>query len=49
MVLLRCLSPQSATINKLNAGEYIGGKRSDVVEVTSPKAAEQAFQAAFKK
>lgn len=49
MVLVRCLSQQSATIQKLQSKEFIGGKRNDVIEVTSPKAAEQAFQAAFRK
>ena len=46
---MKCLSPQSATVNKLKSSDYIGQGRGDVVEVTSPKAAEQAFQAAFRK
>lgn len=37
MVLLRGLSPNSATITQLNASRYFG--RKDVVEVTTPEQA----------
>jgi hypothetical protein len=42
-VYLQCLSPNSATINHLMAGEYIGSKHEDVVAVDTPAAAEAAF------
>lgn len=45
-VLLRCLSPQSATITRLNADKYIGSKAQTNL-VATPEAAEAAFQAAF--
>jgi hypothetical protein len=48
-VLLRCLSNDSATVSKINAGQYIGANREKTVTVTSPKAAEAAFQAKFAK
>lgn len=51
-VLIRCLSPGSATIAKLSSGKYIGsshrGPRADNV-VTGKKAAEAAFNAIFRK
>lgn len=47
-VLVRCLSPHSATIAKLQSGQYFGQGRGAAVTVESPKAAEAAFQAAFK-
>ena len=46
-VLVRCLSPNSATVARLHAQTYIGGKRAPVV-VEGAKAAEAAFQALFK-
>lgn len=48
MVLVRCLSQQSATIQKLNSNEFIGGKHQPVT-VETPKQAEQTFQSLFKK
>jgi len=49
-VLVRCLSPGSATISRLNSSSYIGSsKRERVRTVAGAKAAEAAFQAAFKK
>ncbi len=50
-VLVRCLSPGSATVAKINAGKYIGAgrdaHRADNT-VTGTKAAEATFQALFK-
>lgn len=50
-VLVRCLSPGSATIAKLSSGRYIGsgGKREQANVVTGKKAAEATFQALFRK
>jgi len=46
-VLLRCLSPQSATITRLNADKYIGSRGHAPATVNTPEAAEAAFKAAF--
>lgn len=51
-LLVRCLSPNSATINHITAGSYIGsgpnaGQRVNTVE--GPVAAQAAFEALFKK
>lgn len=48
-MLLKCLSPNSATMAKLNSGGFIGSKRQQEVTVEGPKAAELAFQNLFKK
>ena len=49
-VLLKCLSPQSATLTRMSSEKYIGGAPHERAHVVSgPKAAEAAFQAAFKK
>jgi hypothetical protein len=48
-VLVKGLSPTSATVSRLNADRYIGaskGPRAHVV--ATPKAAQTAFEAAFK-
>lgn len=49
-VLVRCLSPGSATIAKLTSGQYIGsGKNRERANVvTGKKAAEAAFQSLFR-
>lgn len=49
MVLVRCLSPNAATITHLTAGQYIGtgGKREQAITVEGPAATERAFQALF--
>lgn len=49
-VLVRGLSPHSATINQLAARRFIGGKgkRGRVNEVTDPKAAQRTFEALFR-
>lgn len=44
-VLVRCLSPNSATMNRLSSGTYIGKEK--VNTVAGPKAAEAAFKAKF--
>lgn len=46
MVLVRGLSPNSATVAKLSAKRYMG-KRDDVVALQTPEAAERAFTALF--
>jgi hypothetical protein len=46
MVLVRCLSPNAATINLLRPAEYIGGKKDRAVTVEG-KGAEQAFMKSF--
>lgn len=48
MTLLRCLSPQSATITHVNQERTIGGKKGNVHTVVGTKATEQAFQSMFK-
>ena len=50
MVLVRCLSPNAATITHLTAGQYIGtgGKRERVNVVEGPEATQAAFVALFK-
>ena len=49
--LVRCLSPNSATINHLTQGNYIGSGRTreavNVVEGAGP--AQAAFEALFRK
>lgn len=47
MVLVRGLSPNSATVTHLNARQYIGKRQSNVVEIKTPEAAERAFAALF--
>ena len=49
-VLVRCLSPGSATIAKLNSGKYIGASRGPRADnlVVGKKAADAAFNALFK-
>lgn len=49
MVLVRGLSPNSATVTRLRAGLYMGGRPSNerVVAITTPKAAERAFSVIF--
>lgn len=53
-VLLRCLSPQSATVTKLQAdrrafeGRNPNRRREPTVEVKDPKTAQRAFELAFK-
>jgi len=43
IVLVRCLSPNSATISHLTSGQYIGsGKYRERVNVVEGKAATQA-------
>lgn len=49
MVLLRCLSPQSHTVTRMQSDEYIGGNREQVVTVQGSKAADQAFDSLFRK
>lgn len=47
-VLLRCLSPQSATLTRMQSKQYIGGGKGEkTVSLDNPKAAEAAFMAAF--
>jgi len=48
-VLLRCLSPQSATLTRMQSKQYIGsGRKGEAVKtIEDPKAAEAAFMAAF--
>ncbi len=49
-ILVKGLSPQSATVTGLNSHHYIGGgKRGERVNtVAGPQAAQSAFEAAFK-
>jgi hypothetical protein len=51
-LLVRCLSPNSATIAHITAGNYIGsgknaGERVRVID--TPKAAQSAFEAMYRK
>lgn len=46
-VLLRGLSPNSATVAKLSAGHEFGKKREPVHEVTGARAAQSAFESIF--
>lgn len=46
-VLLRGLSPNSATVVKLSAGREFGKKRDAVHEVSGTKAAQAAFESIF--
>lgn len=48
-VLVRCLSPGSATVARITSGQYIGGGRDRVNTVVGPKAAQAAFESIFKK
>lgn len=48
MVMVRCLSQQSATVHRLQSTEFLGQKQQPNL-VETPKAAEHAFQALFKK
>lgn len=48
LVLIRGLSPNSATVTRMRADEYIGSSRKEAVqEVVGPKAAEAAFNRIF--
>lgn len=48
LVLVRGLSPNSATVAKLSARRYMGGgHKEQVVEVTTPEAASRVFAALF--
>lgn len=49
-VLVKGLSPQSATVTRISSSQYIGGSRNrePVNEVVGPKAAQQAFDALFR-
>jgi hypothetical protein len=50
-VLVRCLSPASATVAKISSGQYIGSgsaAHGRAKTVAGPAAAEAAFQAQFK-
>lgn len=47
MVLLRCLSPNAATVSLLRPKEYIGSKKDTTVTVVGKKNAEKAFQKLF--
>lgn len=49
MVLLRCLSPHSATINRLNSTEFIGQNRNQPVTVEGKANVDRAFDMIFKK
>jgi hypothetical protein len=46
-VLVRCLSPNSATVAKLSSGQYIGQRRQQAKAVAGKDAAERAFQSLF--
>lgn len=46
-VLVRCLSPGSATVARITAGNYIGSRK--VNTVAGAKAADTAFDSLFKK
>lgn len=48
-VLIKCLSPNSATVTRIHANRYIGGKpREKVNTIVGPKAAQQAFDTLFR-
>lgn len=47
MVLIRGLSPNSATVTALRASVYMGRKPEEVIEITDPKQAERAFTVLF--
>ena len=48
LILIKGLSPNSATVTSLNADRYIGSKNGERVNtVAGPKAAQAAFEAAF--
>ena len=47
-VLVRCLSPGSATVARVTADNFIGSTGERVNTVEGPKAAEAAFGALFK-
>lgn len=45
-VYARGLSPNSATIARVRSQQYIGGQKA-VAPISSPKAAQRAFEALF--
>jgi hypothetical protein len=45
LILLRGLSPNSATVAKLQSTSYLGSKKEHVNEVVGAKAAQAAFDA----
>lgn len=47
LVLVRGLSPHSATVSAASSRTQFGGKREKVNEVVGPKAAQAAFSALF--
>lgn len=48
LVLLRCLSPNSATVTRIQGDRYLGRKGEKENTVVGAKATEQAFQSMFK-
>lgn len=44
-VLIKCLSPHSATVNRIQSSRMFGQKNGAVNKVVGPKAAQQAFEA----
>lgn len=42
-VLVRCLSPHSATVTRLTVRHEIGSRKGAAVRVTTPEAAQAAF------
>lgn len=49
LTLVRCLSPQSATVSKLQSTEFIGAKRNAVVTVEGAQNVDRAFDSLFRK
>lgn len=48
-VLLRCLSPQSHTVSRLQSDQFLGGKKDNAVPVEGAKNVDHWFEAHFGK
>ena len=46
-VMVRCLSPNSATVTHINSHRYIGKKRESVAPVIGAKAADDALRTLY--
>lgn len=49
VVLLRCLSPNSATVSRLQSTEFIGQAREGTVSVEGPEATDRALDLLYKR